>query len=80
MVGKVLRIDYNTKSASRGKFARLAVEVNLEKPLVSQLLVDGRKLRIEYENLPQICFQCGILWTYIFHMCPHSIDKTCFYL
>lgn len=29
IIGKVLRIDYNTESATRGKFARIAVQVAL---------------------------------------------------
>lgn len=36
VVGKVIKIDYNTESARRGKFARIAVEISLKKPLCSQ--------------------------------------------
>ena len=35
------------------------MELNLKKPLVSQFLMDGRVQRVEYEDLPMICFQCG---------------------
>lgn len=37
VIGNVLKIDYNTESASKGKFARIAVEINLNKLLVSVL-------------------------------------------
>lgn len=57
IIGKVIRIDY--ESATRGKFARIAVEVTLSKPLVSQFLLDGKVQKVEYENLPNICFGCG---------------------
>lgn len=60
VIGNVLKIYYNTEFALGGKFARIAVEINLNKPLVSQFLLDGRVQRIEYENLTTICFECGI--------------------
>ncbi|KAK9180884.1 hypothetical protein WN944_024020 [Citrus x changshan-huyou] len=60
VVGKVIRIDYNTESLTRGKFARIAVEVSLNKPLCSQFFPDGKMQKVEYENLPVICFNCGI--------------------
>ena len=59
VVGKFIRVDYNTEEAQRGKFARVAVEINLSKPLVSQFLIDGSIQRVEYEDLPVICFKCG---------------------
>ncbi|KAH9648695.1 reverse transcriptase domain-containing protein [Citrus sinensis] len=59
VIGNVVRTDYNTESASRGKFARIAVELDLAKPLYSQFLLDGKVQKVEYENLPTICFECG---------------------
>ncbi|MBA0700617.1 hypothetical protein Goari_022896 [Gossypium aridum] len=49
MVGKVVKLDMNTDSRTRGRFARLAVYVDLEKPLVSHILINGRN---EKENTP----------------------------
>ena len=60
VVGKVIRIDYNTESLTRGKFARIAVEVSLNKPLCSHFCLDGKMQKVEYENFPVICFNCGI--------------------
>ncbi|XP_050207401.1 uncharacterized protein LOC126656823 [Mercurialis annua] len=59
MVGKVVKIDYCTEIAERGKFARIAVEVDLTKPLVAQFLIDVRVQKVEYECMPRICFNCG---------------------
>ncbi|KAH9751258.1 putative ribonuclease H protein [Citrus sinensis] len=59
VVGRVIRIDYNIEAAKRGKFARVAVEICLNKPLVSQFQLNGKIQRIEYEGLPTICFECG---------------------
>ena len=60
VVGKVIRIDYNTESLTRGKFARIAVEVSLNKPLCSHFCLDGKMQKVEDENFPVICFNCGI--------------------
>ncbi|KAH1121895.1 hypothetical protein J1N35_005055 [Gossypium stocksii] len=37
-IGKVAKLDFNTDAGFWGRFARLAVYVNLEKPLISQLM------------------------------------------
>ncbi|KAH9646492.1 hypothetical protein KPL70_024891 [Citrus sinensis] len=59
VIGKVIKIDYNTELATKGKFTRNAVEASLKSPLISQFLLDGRIQRFEYEVLPTICFGCG---------------------
>ncbi|KAL4386031.1 hypothetical protein GQ457_09G026140 [Hibiscus cannabinus] len=38
---------------------RLAVTIDLNKPLVSDIVIDGTRQDIEYEGLPDICFSCG---------------------
>ncbi|KAL4290587.1 hypothetical protein GQ457_14G001500 [Hibiscus cannabinus] len=37
----------------------MAVVVDLDKPLRSSVLIDGRSQHIEYEGLPSICYGCG---------------------
>ncbi|XP_038715029.1 uncharacterized protein LOC120008721 [Tripterygium wilfordii] len=59
LIGKVVKIDYNTDSAAGGKFARIAVQIELDKPLCSQFKRDGKIQNVEYECLPKICFVCG---------------------
>ncbi|MBA0553722.1 hypothetical protein Golob_012873 [Gossypium lobatum] len=56
MVGKVAKLDFNTDNRVRGRFARMAIYVNLDKPLVSQVLINGVLQRIEYEYLPIVFF------------------------
>ncbi|KAK9175423.1 hypothetical protein WN944_027430 [Citrus x changshan-huyou] len=73
VIGKVIKIDYNTELATRGKFARIAVEVSLGSPLISQFLLDGRIQRIEYEALPTICFGCG-KYGHISSSCPDNLS------
>ncbi|KAL4362551.1 hypothetical protein GQ457_04G013570 [Hibiscus cannabinus] len=59
VIGRVVKIDYNTSEGKRGRFARLAAVVDLNKPLVPGILIDGIYQRIEYEGLPTICYSCG---------------------
>ncbi|CAN1182375.1 hypothetical protein LINPERHAP2_LOCUS35931 [Linum perenne] len=58
-IGKTVRIDHTTLEALRGNFARLCVEVDLSKPLISKYRMRQRVRRIEYEGLHTICFACG---------------------
>ncbi|PPD78813.1 hypothetical protein GOBAR_DD24276 [Gossypium barbadense] len=58
LVRKVVKLDMNTDSRAMGRFARMVVYVNLEKTLVSQILINGRSQKVEYESLSTICFHC----------------------
>ncbi|XP_016675437.2 uncharacterized protein [Gossypium hirsutum] len=69
MVGKVVKLDMNTDCRTRGRFARLAVYVDLEKPLISHILINGRKQNVEYESLSTICFHCG-RYGHVENSCP----------
>ncbi|CAN1795063.1 hypothetical protein LINPERHAP1_LOCUS20483 [Linum perenne] len=52
LLGRTVKIDYNTQHAERGKFARLAVEIDLNEPLAPMIKLDGCWQDVEYENLP----------------------------
>lgn len=43
----------------RAKFARLCVEINLRKTLVSKFSINDKDYNIEHEGLNLICFNCG---------------------
>ncbi|CAN1175843.1 hypothetical protein LINPERHAP2_LOCUS32170 [Linum perenne] len=58
-VGKPLRIDTQTMLATRGKFARVCVELNLDEPLMPMVGIEGRWYKIEYEGISNICTTCG---------------------
>ncbi|KAK9015666.1 hypothetical protein V6N11_006762 [Hibiscus sabdariffa] len=58
-IGPVAKLDYQTESGRRGRFTRMAIYVDLSKPLISKLIVNGRIPLVEYESLPVICFHCG---------------------
>ncbi|MBA0576894.1 hypothetical protein Golob_027441, partial [Gossypium lobatum] len=61
--------DLQTDNRTRGRFARLAVIINLDKPLVSQVLVNGVVQRVKYEALPMVCFCCE-KYGHIKELCP----------
>ncbi|CAN1126325.1 hypothetical protein LINPERHAP2_LOCUS3368 [Linum perenne] len=52
-------MEYNTQSAVRGKFARIAIEIDLSEPVATGVELDDSWQRIEYENLLELCFGCG---------------------
>ncbi|KAK5834246.1 hypothetical protein PVK06_018123 [Gossypium arboreum] len=53
LVGKVVKLDMNTDSRTRGRFVRMTVNINLEKPLVSQILINDRSQK--YGHVENIC-------------------------
>ncbi|KAH1039642.1 hypothetical protein J1N35_041385 [Gossypium stocksii] len=59
--GKVVRLDFNTDSRIKGRFARMAIFINLDKPLIAQVLVNSRHQRVKYEALPTISFSYGVV-------------------
>ncbi|XVF12616.1 hypothetical protein REPUB_Repub08aG0134300 [Reevesia pubescens] len=58
-VKRVICFDHNNEETLRGKFARICVEVDLTKPLISKMKVGRKMINVEYEELNLICFQCG---------------------
>ncbi|CAL1401631.1 unnamed protein product [Linum trigynum] len=56
-MGKPVRVDRATQNGERGKYARVFLEVDLTKPLLSKIV--GKKYYIEYEGLHNICTECG---------------------
>ncbi|CAN1145777.1 hypothetical protein LINPERHAP2_LOCUS14877 [Linum perenne] len=72
LIGKTVRIDFNTQRAERVKFARIAVEIDLSEPLLPVVLLDGVHQLVEYENMPTICFECGRIG-HDSNQCPHKV-------
>ena len=59
IIGDLIKVDYMTKSNQRGKYARMAVRVSLNKPLVSRFKIDSCIQKVEYEDFPVIYYICG---------------------
>ncbi|XP_031120258.1 uncharacterized protein LOC116023400 [Ipomoea triloba] len=59
-VGRPVKVDYTTSLVSKGKFARICIELDMTKPLLSKFTIAGEVMPIEYEGLQMVCFKCGI--------------------
>ena len=71
-IGPVLRIDSNTASEVRGRYARICVQIDLCKPLINQILLEGLVQEIQYKGVRSLCFSCR----HVGHRkdgCPHTI-------
>lgn len=62
----------NTDNKVRARLARMAMYVDLTKPLITQVMVNRRNQRVKYEFFPTVCFQCGI-YGHIKEVCPTKI-------
>ncbi|KAL4363347.1 hypothetical protein GQ457_04G016640 [Hibiscus cannabinus] len=60
VVRRVIKVYYNTRAGERGKFAKLTIMVDLNKPLTPCIGIDNFIQKLEYEGLQQICFGCGV--------------------
>ncbi|CAI0467257.1 unnamed protein product [Linum tenue] len=61
LIGRTIKLDYHTEHGHRGKFARIAIELDMSKPLKPRIRLDGFWQKVVYENLPNACFGCGIV-------------------
>lgn len=59
VIGPVLRIDSHTASETRGGYARLCVQIDLEKQLINSIQVGRSVLRVLYEGISSLFFCCG---------------------
>ena len=72
-IGTFLRIDTITTSVARGCFARICVQI--DKSLMPHITIRKFIQKIQHENMPMLCYNCGILG----HMqdkCNHSVSST----
>jgi hypothetical protein len=64
-IGEVLLVETDEKGAAWGEFLRVRVMVDLTKPLLRgrRLKIQGKSfwVRFQYEQLPRICFECGVI-------------------
>ncbi|XP_058782898.1 uncharacterized protein LOC131657527 [Vicia villosa] len=58
-IGSTLKVDKTTIKQERDKYARICVTVNLSKPLLAMLRIQGSSYKIEYEGLHLLCLVCG---------------------
>ena len=73
-IGTVLRIDTHTAMESKGRYARICVQINVEKPLIT-VLIENFEQPVIYEGIHRLCFSCGRIG-HRKDACPHIIRPT----
>lgn len=58
-LGTVMKVDGNTTAVSRGKYARICVEVGLQKPLISIVVVNGHQLHVDTKIFTKFALNVG---------------------
>ena len=58
-IGPILRIDTHTTTETRGRFARICVQVNYDNPLIKFIKTGGIEQLVQYEGINSLCFSCG---------------------
>ena len=58
-LGSVLRVDFNTVARTKGRFARICIQLDLEKPLARTIIVGKARLAVIYEGIGLLYFHCG---------------------
>lgn len=71
-MGKPVKLDEVTSFASRGRYARISVKIDINKPLLTKVRLKNDFINIEYEGLPTICYSCGRIDHRLTH-CPYTI-------
>lgn len=61
--------------ASRGRFARVCVEIDLKKPVKAGYSMSKGVLELQYEGLHELCFQCG-RYGHRSSICPTKIKTS----
>lgn len=49
-IGKTVKVDKNTLTKEIGKYVRLCIQVDLNKPLLAKFSIKGRRYKVEYED------------------------------
>lgn len=73
-IGNVLRVDTHTASESRGRFARLCVQIDVEKLLVTAVLIGRFEQAVYYEGIQKLYFAYGRMG-HRKENCPYTIHR-----
>lgn len=57
-ISNLLKLHDSILRATRGKYARMYVEIDLCRPLLSKFCLHRKVCRNEYKGIHQICFSC----------------------
>ncbi|CAN1820222.1 hypothetical protein LINPERHAP1_LOCUS29017 [Linum perenne] len=65
-----------TLQISKSLKDKLSVEIDLDVPLAPVIELDGAWRKVEYENIPDLCFECGLIG-HVLGNCPKLTKATC---
>ena len=71
-VGLLLRVDLHTATEAKGRYAQIYVQVDLNKPLIRSILLEGMIQEIQYEGINTLCFSCSRIG-HRKEGCPYSV-------
>ena len=72
LIGNVLRVDTHTATKTKGKFAKLCVQIDVNKPLTTVILIGKFEQPVCYEGIQKLCFGCGRMG-HRKEFCPYTI-------
>ena len=58
-IGPMLRIDSHTINRERGRFTKLCIQINIDKPLIKCVKVGKMTQAVQYEGINSLWFACG---------------------
>ncbi|XP_028756062.1 uncharacterized protein LOC114715391 [Neltuma alba] len=64
-IGSTVKVDLSTFLQSRGGYAKVGVQVDLKKALLSTYIIDKKEHPIVCEGLQLLCLYCGMCNTYL---------------
>ena len=73
-LGRVLRIDANTAMEARGKYARLCIQIDVNKSLIDTILIGRFEQPVTYKGIHKLCFTCGRVGHKV-KACPYMIRR-----
>ncbi|KAK9983145.1 hypothetical protein SO802_032670 [Lithocarpus litseifolius] len=73
-IGKVLRIDSHTAIEERGRYARLCVQIDINRPLINTILIGRFEQAVTYEGIQRLYFSCCRVGHKV-ESCPYTIRK-----
>jgi hypothetical protein len=72
-IGSPVKVDMHTLDASRGKFARVCVEINLDEAVVGKVWFRNFWYHVEYEGLHLLCKSCGV-YGHVARNCTNKVS------
>ena len=73
-IGNVLRVHTHTATKTKGKFARLCVQIDVDKPLITAILIGKFEQLVCYDGIQKLYFGCGRVG-HQKDICPYTIRQ-----